>query len=216
MTIEAWADLGRLSRPFLIAIYGAVHYIVHKENMRVIKRYSNRRLYDTEDSKYITLVRVAELAKNREQFKVIDTESGKDLTRSVLLQIIVEQEGSDQAILSADSLSELIGYYGNTVPSLFNEYLQNSLKSFSEGQHQLCSQFNADSMKVFEKMATDNMDMWRSVQENFLKMSGFKPGEQDENGKDWSNLATGESGSHKQSPDYKSTISSQKLFSRLI
>lgn len=89
----------------------------------------------------------------------------------------MEQEGSDQAILSADSLSELIGYYGNTVPSLFNEYLQNSLKSFTEGQQQLCNQFNADSMQVFQKMATDNMDMWRSVQDNFLKMSSFPLGQ---------------------------------------
>ena len=89
----------------------------------------------------------------------------------------MEQEGSDQAILSADSLSELIGYYGNTVPSLFNEYLQNSLKSFTEGQRELCHQFNADSMKVFQKMARDNMDMWRSVQDNFLKMSGFNLGQ---------------------------------------
>ena len=71
------------------------------------------------------------------------------------------------------------GYYGNTVPSLFNEYLQNSLKSFTEGQQQLCHQFNADSMKVFQKMAKDNMDMWRSVQDNFLKMSGFNLGQPD-------------------------------------
>lgn len=92
----------------------------------------------------------------------------------------MEQEGSDQAILSADSLSELIGYYGNTVPSLFNEYLQNSLKSFTEGQQQLCHQFNADSMKVFQKMAKDNLDMWRSVQDNFLKMSGFNLGQQNQ------------------------------------
>jgi len=147
--------------------------------LRTIKKYPNRRLYDTEESKYITLSRVAELAKNREPFKVIDTESGKDISRSVLLQIIVEQESSDQAILSADSLSELIGYYGNTVPSLFNEYLQNSLKSFSEGQHQLCNQFNADSMQVFDKMARENMDMWRSVQDNFLNLSGFTPGDSD-------------------------------------
>ena len=140
--------------------------------LRIIKKYPNRRLYDTTESKYITLARVAELAKQREPFQVIDTESEKDLTRGVLLQIIMEQEASDQAIFSADSLSELIGYYGNTVPSLFNEYLQNSLKSFTEGQQELCHQFNADSMKVFQKMAHDNMDRWRSVQENFLKMSG--------------------------------------------
>lgn len=88
----------------------------------------------------------------------------------------MEQEGSDQAILSVDSLSELIGYYGNTVPSLFNEYLQESLKSFTEGQQKLCHQFNADSMKVFQKMARDNLDMWQSVQDNFLKMSGFDLG----------------------------------------
>jgi len=115
---------------------------------------------------------------------VIDTESGNDLTRSVLLQIIVEQEGSDEAILSADSLSELIGYYGNTVPSLFNEYLQNSLKSFTAGQQELCHQFNADSMAAFQKMAADNMDMWRSVQDDFIKMSGFNLGQPDRKGKD--------------------------------
>lgn len=85
----------------------------------------------------------------------------------------MEQEGSDQAILSADSLSELISYYGNTVPSLFNEYLQSSLKSFTEGQQDLCNQFNADSMKVFQTMAKDNIKMWNSVQDSFLKVGGF-------------------------------------------
>lgn len=104
---------------------------------------------------------------------MVDTESNKDITRSVLLQIIMEQETSDQAILSADSLSQLIGYYGNTVPNLFNEYLQNSLKSFSEGQKQLCRQYNADSMKTFETMARDNMEMWRTVQENFMRLGTF-------------------------------------------
>ena len=104
---------------------------------------------------------------------MIDSESEEDITRSILLQIIMEQEASDQAILSADSLSELIGYYGNTVPSLFNEYLQNSLKSLSDGQRQLCRQFNADSMKVFEKMAKDNLEMWRTIQSNFMTLGGF-------------------------------------------
>ncbi len=147
--------------------------------MRTIKKYPNRRLYDTKESKYITLARVAELAKQQEPFKVIDTESSKDLTRSVLLQIVMEQEGSDQAMFSADLLSELIGYYGNTVPSLFSEYMQNSLKSFTEGQHQLCNQFNADSMKVFQKMADDNMEAWRSIQDNFLQMGGLDLGDKD-------------------------------------
>lgn len=141
--------------------------------MRIIKKYPNRRLYDTEESKYITLASVAELAKQRVSFKVIDTESSKDLTRSILLQIIMEQEASDQAIFSADSLSELIGYYGNTVPSLFNEYLQTSLRSFTDGQQQLCQKYNEDSMEAFEKMAKDNMEMWRSVQDNFMSMATF-------------------------------------------
>ncbi len=141
--------------------------------LRTIKKYPNRRLYDTEESKYITLASVSELAKQRIPFRVIDSESEEDITRSILLQIIMEQEASDQAILSADSLSELIGYYGNTVPSLFNEYLQNSLKSLSDGQRQLCRQFNADSMKVFEKMAKDNMEMWRTIQSNFMALGGF-------------------------------------------
>ncbi|MFK8067699.1 MAG: polyhydroxyalkanoate synthesis repressor PhaR [Gammaproteobacteria bacterium] len=143
--------------------------------MRIIKKYPNRRLYDTEDSKYITLASVAEYAKAGEQFKVIDTESKEDITRGILLQIILEQEGSDQAMFSVDSLSEIVGYYGNTMPSLFNEYFQQSLKAFSEGQTQLQDQFKTDSMKVFEDMAKDNMEMWTSVQDNFLKMAGFSP-----------------------------------------
>lgn len=104
---------------------------------------------------------------------MVNSESLEDITRSVLLQIILDQEASDKAIFSSESLFELIGYYGNTVPSLFNEYLQGSLKSFSEGQQQLCDQFNADSMKAFEKMAAENMEMWQSVQDNFINMSGF-------------------------------------------
>lgn len=90
-----------------------------------------------------------------------------------MLQIILEQEASDQAIFSSDSLAELVGYYGNTVPSLFNEYLQGSLKSFSQGQQELCDQFNTNSMALFEKMAADNMDVWQSVRDNFMSMGGF-------------------------------------------
>jgi polyhydroxyalkanoate synthesis repressor PhaR len=141
--------------------------------LRTIKKYPNRRLYDTEDSKYITLSHVADLAKGHVPFKVVDAESATDITRSVLLQIILDQEASDKAIFSSESLFELVGYYGNTVPSLFNEYLQGSLKSFSEGQQELCDQFNTDSMEVFQKLATENMDMWQSIQENFINMSGF-------------------------------------------
>ncbi len=143
--------------------------------MRIIKKYPNRRLYDTEESKYITLARVAEYAKAGEQIKVIDTETKGDITRGVLLQIILEQETSDQAMFSVDSLSEIVGYYGNTMPSLFNEYFQQSLKAFSESQTQLQNQFNADSMKIFEDMAKDNLDMWTNVQDNFLKMAGLNP-----------------------------------------
>ncbi len=87
----------------------------------------------------------------------------------------MEQESSDQAILSADSLSQLISYYGNTVPNLLNEYLQSSLKSFSEGQKQLCRQYNADSMKVFEKMSRDNLEMWHTVRDDFLRLGTFEP-----------------------------------------
>lgn len=143
--------------------------------MRVIKKYPNRRLYDTKESKYITLVRVAEIAKDGEQFQVIDSESKEDITRTVLLQIILEQEGSDQAIFSVDSLTELVGYYGNTIPGLFNQFLQQSLKNFSENQTQLQNQFNTDSMKMFEDMAKDNMEIWKGVQENFLKMAQLNP-----------------------------------------
>ena len=107
------------------------------------------------------------------RFRVIDSVNSKDITRSVLLQIILDQEATDKAIFSSESLSELVGYYGNTVPSLFNEYLQGSLKSFSQGQQQLCDQFNADSMIVFQNMAKENIGAWQSLQDNFINMSGF-------------------------------------------
>ncbi len=144
--------------------------------MRIIKKYPNRRLYDTESSKYITLARVAELVRDKEEFQVIESGTKKDITRSVLLQIIVEQESSDEALFSSDSLSQLISYYGNTVPSLFNGYLQGSLRGFADEQQKLCKQFNAESMNLFTQMAQDNLERWQTVQKNFIDMSGFSYG----------------------------------------
>ena len=144
--------------------------------MRIIKKYPNRRLYDTESSKYITLARVAELVRDKEEFQVIESGTKKDITRGVLLQIIVEQESSEEAIFSSDSLSQLIGYYGNTVPSLFNQYLQGSLRGFSDEQQKLCKQFNAESMNLFSQMVQNNLERWQTVQKNFIDMSGFPYG----------------------------------------
>ena len=91
---------------------------------RVIKKYPNRRLYDTEQSRYITLADVKELVVNKLEFVVIDKKSGDDITRSILLQVISEQEQQGEAIMSQDFLSQVIRSYGNVVPGFMANYLR--------------------------------------------------------------------------------------------
>ena len=83
---------------------------------RIIKKYPNRRLYDTEESRYITLADVKDLVVNKNEFVVIDKKSGDDITRTILLQVISEQEQQGEAIMSRDFLSQVIRSYGKVMP----------------------------------------------------------------------------------------------------
>ena len=101
---------------------------------RIIKKYPNRRLYDTETSTYITLAEVKELVLQYKDFQVQDAKSGADLTRSILLQIILEEESGGVPMFSSDMLANIIRYYGHAMQGLMGSYLERSIFAFHEAQ----------------------------------------------------------------------------------
>lgn len=113
------------------------------ESVRLIKKYPNRRLYDTKTSSYITLADVKELVLSLVNFKVVDAKSGEDLTRSILLQIIIEEETAGVPLFSTDLLALIIRFYGHAMQGMLGKYLETNIKSFSEFQKKLQEQSNS-------------------------------------------------------------------------
>ena len=103
----------------------------------VVKKYANRRLYNTESSSYITLDNLAEMVRQGRDFVVYDAKSGDDITRGVLTQIIVEEEGKGQNLLPTNFLRQLIGFYGGSMQGLVPKYLEHAMSSFAQQQDQL-------------------------------------------------------------------------------
>ncbi|MGH8501106.1 MAG: polyhydroxyalkanoate synthesis repressor PhaR [Gammaproteobacteria bacterium] len=146
---------------------------------RIIKKYPNRRLYDTEVSRYITVADVRDLVMRGVDFKVVDANSNADITRPTLLQIIMEQEAGGEPLFTADILSKIIRFYGDSVQGVFSTYLEKSLELFVEQQAQLQRQVRnmMGSNTPFELMADltqRNLEIWRDMQRNFLKAAGVK------------------------------------------
>jgi len=131
---------------------------------RIIKKYPNRRLYDTATSCYITLEDVKQLVLDEAEFQVVDAKTGQDLTRSILLQIILEAEGQGQPMFSSDMLSQIIRLYGNAMQGMMGNFLEQSTKTFTEMQDQLQQQ----ARSVYGDSPVFNADMWGQ----FLKMNG--------------------------------------------
>ncbi|MCB1560411.1 MAG: polyhydroxyalkanoate synthesis repressor PhaR [Xanthomonadales bacterium] len=140
---------------------------------RIIKKYPNRRLYDTEISSYITLEDVRQLIADDEQFEVRDAKSGEDLTRSVLLQIIAEHEERGQPILSTQLLSQIIRFYGDSLQGFMGSYLDRSMQLFLDQQTQFRSQLNSllgqTPWTMLNQLTEQNMDMWNSFQKGLLE-----------------------------------------------
>lgn len=133
--------------------------------MRVIKKYPNRRLYDTSKSMYITLDDVKTLVLNLERFKVLDSKTEDDLTRSILLQIIMEQEGDDGgSVMTNEVLQNLIRFYGQPLRGEMSKYLESSVRVFLDQQDTISDQMQklADitPMNMMTKMAEQNMNLW--------------------------------------------------------
>ncbi len=136
---------------------------------RVIKKYPNRRLYDTEESRYITLADVRDLVINQVDFKIIDKKTGDDITRSILLQVISEQEAHGEPIMSKDFLSQVIRAYGTAMPSFMGRYLEQSLQLFVSQQQLFRGQVKrvvgVDPVTLVADMTQQNFARFRSLQE---------------------------------------------------
>jgi polyhydroxyalkanoate synthesis repressor PhaR len=102
----------------------------------IIKKYANRRLYDTESSSYITLERLAEMVRQKREFKVVDAKSGDDITHSVLTQIVMDEEAGGTNMLPVNFLRQLIGMYGDGMHNMVPQYLEASLEAFQRNQTQ--------------------------------------------------------------------------------
>lgn len=107
---------------------------------RLIKKYPNRRLYDTQTSTYITLVDVKQLVLASEVFQVVDAKTGNDLTRSILLQIILEEESEGTPMFSAPMLSQIIRFYGHAMQGIMGSYLEKNIQAFIEIQDRMAEQ----------------------------------------------------------------------------
>lgn len=107
---------------------------------RLIKKYPNRRLYDTQTSTYITLADVKQLVLANEDFQVVDAKSGDELTRSILLQIILEEEGGGMPMFSSNMLSQIIRFYGHAMQGLMGSYLEKNMQAFTEVQQRMAEQ----------------------------------------------------------------------------
>ena len=107
------------------------------ESLRLVKKYPNRRLYDTKTSAYITLSDVKGLVLSLENFKVVDAKSGEDLTRSILLQIIIEEETAGVPLFTTELLAQMIRFYGHAMEGMLGKYLETNIKAFTEFQKKL-------------------------------------------------------------------------------
>ncbi|HEX8964139.1 MAG TPA: polyhydroxyalkanoate synthesis repressor PhaR [Rhodocyclaceae bacterium] len=124
--------------------------------VRLIKKYPNRRLYDTRTSTYITLADVKELVLQHENFQVVDAKSGEDLTRSILLQIILEEEAGGAPMFTSDLLSQMIRFYGNAMQGMMGKYLESNIKAFADMQHKLHEQARV----LYGDNTTASKDLW--------------------------------------------------------
>ena len=129
-----------------------------------IKKYANRRLYDTESSTYITLDRLAQMVREGREFEVVDAKTGEDITRQVLTQIIVDEEARGATMLPINFLKQLIGLYGNSMQNFVPQYLEAAMDAFQRNQSAVKDAFSGN---VFADLAKRNMEMFEDASRAF-------------------------------------------------
>jgi polyhydroxyalkanoate synthesis repressor PhaR len=153
----------------------------------VIKKYANRRLYNTASSSYVTLEHLAEMTKKGVDFVVYDAKTNDDITRSVLTQIIFEEESQGQSLLPIQFLRQLIGFYGNSMQAFLPSYLELSLSSFTQQQERMRAQFASLAPSLpglpgagsgaFDAQIAQNLAMFDRAMKMFSPFAFSKPGE---------------------------------------
>ncbi len=143
-----------------------------------IKKYANRRLYDTESSTYITLDRLAQMVREGREFEVVDAKSGDDITRQVLTQIIVDEEARGSTMLPINFLKQLIGLYGNSMQNFVPQYLEAAMDAFQRNQSAVKDALGAN---MFADLAKRNMAMFEDAAQAFTgkRTAADKPSSSD-------------------------------------
>ncbi|HEX8401921.1 MAG TPA: polyhydroxyalkanoate synthesis repressor PhaR [Allosphingosinicella sp.] len=134
------------------------------DDVVTIKKYANRRLYNTESSAYITLEHLAEMVRQKREFRVVDAKTGEDITHNILTQIIMEEEARGTTMLPVNFLRQLIGMYGDSMQSMVPQYLEASLDSFQRNQTQFRDAMaGALSGGPFADLAKRNMELFAAA-----------------------------------------------------
>ena len=143
-----------------------------EQAIRMIKKQPDRRVYDTHISKYIKIDDLRDMIIDGIEFKVIDSKTKEDVTRSVLLQIILEQESENNPLFSSENLMHFIRYYDHNHSVMFSAYLTQSLQFFNQQQDQLNQQFSnlltKNPVDNFNQFNQKNIDMWQGLQKQFF------------------------------------------------
>ena len=167
----------RRTAPPKRAAPGGTHEPGSDAGMRVLKKYPNRRLYDTQSSSYITLADVKKMVLGLEPFVVRDAKSGEDLTRSILLQIILEEETGGVPIFSTQMLSQIIRFYGHTMQGMMGSYLEKNLQTFTDIQARLAEQAKGVydpavlSPELWSKFLSSQAPAVQGLMGNYLEQS---------------------------------------------
>jgi len=139
---------------------------------RIIKKYPNRRIYDTRQSRYITLNDLKNLIISGEEVCVLDASTGDDITRCILLQIINEQEAGGNPIFTTEVLLRMIRFYGDTMQGALTQFLGRSMETFISQQQQyqqgLKSMFDGNTLRSMTEMTQKNLEAWQELQSSFL------------------------------------------------
>jgi polyhydroxyalkanoate synthesis repressor PhaR len=148
----------------------------------IIKKYANRRLYNTRSSKYITLDYLAELTRKDIQFQVVDAKTGEDITHNVLTQIIMDEENAGQGMLPVNFLRQIISLYGDSMQGLVPQFLESSMDNFRKNQRQVQDAIEtAITSGPFGSIAKQNIEMMRAARDAFIPaISGKKGGAKSE------------------------------------
>ena len=159
------------STPEAAAPVLAAEPLATQAKSRVIKKYPNRRLYDTSASTYITLAQVRQLVMERDPFVVLDAKSGQDLTRSILLQIILEEEAAGAPMFTEPMLAEMIRFYGHAMQGFMGSYLEKNIEALAAIQAKLAEQSQGLTPEMWAQFMNLQSPMMQGVMGSYLEQS---------------------------------------------